>query len=221
MVDVDEIIRATGYLKTSEKPWEIRWDENEQVITHPNLGYFDNRKFNPGKWKSNLFHVTFNYLTEADGYWAAKIISTFTDEDIKAVVRTGGLSDPEAERLLTKILIDRRDMIIHYWFNKVSPLENFEIQEGSSGLELQFDDWGVEKAGVTNRTYSYEAFTVNGKKKKLLTKGESQEPTLTIPTASSEKVLVEVSTHKGDKKNRPVKVTFDPRAPFSILSIEH
>ena len=51
----------------------------------------------------------------------------FTDDDIGVVVRTGRLSDAEAEQYLIERLIERRDKIGRYWFSLVNTLGNFEV----------------------------------------------------------------------------------------------
>jgi hypothetical protein len=221
MVDSREILKAIGLFKIIYKPWERRWDENRKTITHPNLGYFDNNEFNPGTWKSNLPHFAFGYMSAADGYWAAKIISKFTDEEIEALVKTGEISDKAAEKLLTQILIERRDLVVQYWFEKVSPLENFEISETSGGLQIRFDDLGVQKGRTSNHSYRYKAYSLTGKKRKFLEKNSSETASLTLSGGTGEKVLLEIRALEGTKKKPPVKVTFEAQSPHKILSIEH
>lgn len=60
----------------------------------------------------------------------------FTDEEIRAIVRTGELSDPAAEEYLVRCLIERRDKIGRAYFRKVLPIDRFEVRGG----ELVFED---------------------------------------------------------------------------------
>ena len=46
-----------------------------------------------------------------DAFWAARRVMAFTDEMIRAVVKTGQFSDPAAEQYLADVLIKRRDKI--------------------------------------------------------------------------------------------------------------
>ena len=46
-----------------------------------------------------------------DTFWAARRVAAFTDEMIRAAVRTGSYSDPAAEALLADVLIKRRHKI--------------------------------------------------------------------------------------------------------------
>ncbi len=60
----------------------------------------------------------------------------FTDEEIRAIVRAGRLSDPRAEDYLVRCLIERRDRIGRAYFRKVLPIDRFEVRNG----ELVFED---------------------------------------------------------------------------------
>ncbi len=160
-------IFALGFWK---KPWQKRWDENDRKVAIPSVGYFDNRHFNPGRWKNQIPYHAFKDLTAADGYWAAKIVMSFLDDDIAALVDTGELSDPEAKNALTKTLIERRDLIGRFWFEKSCPLEGFEVSRGSSGYRIGAHDLML-KSGLTKspRRYRYCVCKSN-------IRGEQDEP---------------------------------------------
>ncbi len=138
--DFGEFFKSISALGFWKKPWQKRWDENDRKIAIPSVGYFDNRHFNPGRWKNQIPYHALKDLTAADGYWAAKIVMSFSDDDIAALVDTGELSDPEAKNALTKTLIERRDLIGRYWFEKSCPLESFEISRDASGLRIEAQD---------------------------------------------------------------------------------
>jgi len=53
----------------------------------------------------------------------------FTDDDIRAVVRTGGLTDSGAEQYLIQTLIERRNKIGSYYFDQVLALDSFALDE--------------------------------------------------------------------------------------------
>src|SRR5262249_25969491 len=78
----------------------------------------------------------FQNLTDADGYWAAKIVMSFTDAEIRAIVHTGRLSDPAAEEYLAKTLIQRRDKIGRLWLTRLSSFDSFELTPDG---DLKFD----------------------------------------------------------------------------------
>jgi hypothetical protein len=72
--------------------------------------------------------------TDDDTYWAAKIVMSFSVDEIRAIVRTGGLTDPAAEEYLVNTLIERRDKIGRYWLTRKSSFDHFTFEDG----ELHF-----------------------------------------------------------------------------------
>lgn len=179
MIDYGETLKAFLTLGFWKKPWQKRWDEaGHEVTSPPSYGYFDNRQFNPGRYKTQLPYFPFKDLTRADGFWAAKIIMKFSDEDIESLVSTGGFSDPETPKKLTQTLIERRDLIGRYWFKEANPLDEFDL----SGDELRFKDlavrYGFETEGQS--TYRIDVIGKDGAKGERLSREDVQTPSLQI-----------------------------------------
>jgi hypothetical protein len=86
-------------------------------------------------------NTAFANFTDRDGYWAAKILSAFTDEHLEAIVAEGRYRDPDAARWMTRILAERRDITARYFFDRVAPLDFFVHELG----RLTFHDLGVER----------------------------------------------------------------------------
>lgn len=139
MIDYGETAKAFVTLGFWKKPWQKRWDEAGQETGEPGYGYFDNRYFEPDRFRTQLPYFPFKDLTRADGFWAAKILMKFSDEDVKDIVSTGEFSDPEIPKKLAETLIERRDLIARYWFKEANPLDEFDF----SGEELRFEDLAV------------------------------------------------------------------------------
>src|SRR5262249_2177711 len=59
-----------------------------------------------------------------------------SNDQIRAIVKTGQLSDAAAENYLVDCLIRRRDKIGKAFFGKVLPLDRFMVKDG----ELTFED---------------------------------------------------------------------------------
>ena len=98
--------------------------------TYPSLGNFEADFFQPEKWKPEYPNPAFRNMTDEDAFWAARIVMAFTDEQVRAMVRTGQLSDSKAEEYLIACLIKRRDKIGQHWLNQVNPIDYFEVQHG-------------------------------------------------------------------------------------------
>lgn len=163
LLDMGETTKAFLGLGFWEKPWQKRWRETgEQVTSSPAVGYFDNRYFDPAKFKVQLPHYAFKDLTRADGFWAAKQIMAFSDEDIRAAVKAGQYSKPEDAEYIAKILMERRDIVGRYWFNQAAALDRFDVK----GDKLVFEDLRIKHHFLDQSVAAYhvEVIVKNGKK---------------------------------------------------------
>jgi hypothetical protein len=119
-------------LGTYERPWQDIEDAG-----HPEtIGWFGVEGFRPGAWKSSIPNPTFSAITDADGYWGAKLVMSFTDEQLAAAVEVTQWSDPVAKTYILNGLKARRDLIGRYWFARVSPLHRPRLEGGA----VTFDD---------------------------------------------------------------------------------
>jgi len=167
LIDQRMITKALFSFGAFRFPW---WDY-DPTPAYTAVGYFRADVFKPGEWVPTYPNPAFEKLTERDGYWGAKIVMSFSDEDLRAIVETAQISNPDAEAYLLDVLQKRRDKIGRYWFDKVNPLDRFSVTEpspvaaersspSSSPPILQFEDLSVvgdlEPAGT--RSYSYRMF---------------------------------------------------------------
>jgi hypothetical protein len=113
-----------------DRPW-IRTSYPEL----PSIGRLESAAFDPAEWKPEYPNAAFKNLQPEDGYWSAKIVMSFSNDDIRRAVKAGQLTDKRAEEYLIDALIERRDKIGRYWFSKVVSLDNFRIE----GNSLRFD----------------------------------------------------------------------------------
>ena len=124
-------------------PWEEI--EAQDYIPHPSVGYFRSETFRPGQWVSVHPIPAFENMTLRDAFWGAKQVMSFSDEDIRAIVETGELSNSAAEEYLIQTLIERRDMIGEFWFKKINPIDKFKAERRGDRVILKFTDLGTEK----------------------------------------------------------------------------
>jgi hypothetical protein len=122
------------------EPWPVLrriisiglWDSAWIRVRYPELpsiGRFESKEFEPQNWKPEYPNAAFDNALPDDCYWAAKIVMAFTDDDIRAVVRTGGVTDSESEEYLIHTLIERRNKIGRYYFDQVLALDSFVLDE--------------------------------------------------------------------------------------------
>jgi hypothetical protein len=105
--------------------WDRPWIR-AKYPDYPSVGKIDAKYFRPEEWKPEYPNPAFLNMTSQDAYWASKIVMSFTEKEIRAIVRTGQLSDPEAEEYLVETLLERRDKIGRAWMTTVSSFDQFE-----------------------------------------------------------------------------------------------
>jgi hypothetical protein len=88
----------------------------------PSVGRFEAQAFDPLKWKPEYPNPAFDNMRADDAFWAARIVSRFTDEMIGGIVKKGQYSDPRAIEYMTQTLIARRDKVLVTWLNQVCPV---------------------------------------------------------------------------------------------------
>ncbi|MBN2243897.1 MAG: hypothetical protein JW793_14520 [Acidobacteria bacterium] len=120
----------------------------------PSVGRFGWEVFDPVGWVPEYYNPAFANCLPEDAFWAARQVMAFTDEEIRAVVRTGKYSDPAAEDWVVECLIRRRDKIGRAFFSKVLPLDRFEIKNGT----LSFEDLEIRHGFRQGREYAVEWF---------------------------------------------------------------
>ena len=72
-------------------------------------------------------------------FWGARIVTAFSDDHIGAAVSSGQFNDAAADSHLVRFLIERRDRVGQYWFNRLNSLDRFRVEGGA----LRFDDLAV------------------------------------------------------------------------------
>lgn len=133
------------------KPWDV-----PIKMEYPAVGYFESEYFDPERWRPTYPNPAFLRATVRDGYWGAKIVTSFTDEDIDTIVHTGGFTDPRAERYVATVLKARRDKVGRYYFNLVNPLERFSLADTASGKQaLTFENLALSRRYVPAETVAY------------------------------------------------------------------
>jgi hypothetical protein len=152
-----------GYEKRVDGHWMLRriftlgfvvepWRKANQETGIPSVGRFEADRFEPADWKPLQFAEPFRRMTPADAYWGAKIVASFTDAQIAAAIDAAGYEDPRARDYLRRMLVQRRDKIARYWFEKVAPLDFFQVEGGT----LNFHDLAVDLGYVAPRSYRLE-----------------------------------------------------------------
>jgi hypothetical protein len=155
IVDLAQMAASTVTLGLWVRPWEGRTSP-----TIPGVGIIESDKYDPGHWKAYTpSFFPFHDVDRFDGFWGAKIVARFTRAQIRAAVEQGKFSDPRAVNYLTDTLVRRQAKTVRYWFDRVNPLDRFEVEGG----RLCFDDlavrYGVDRSPTR---YAVRAFDYDG-----------------------------------------------------------
>jgi hypothetical protein len=120
--------------------YESKWRRLRRPEGLHECGYFEDKLFDPYEFKSLSPNAAFANMTDRDAYWAAKIIVSFRDDHLRAVVKTGEYLDEGATEYIGSMLASRRDIIARAVFDRVPPLDFFSV----TGDVASFHDLGVE-----------------------------------------------------------------------------
>lgn len=116
----------------------------------PSVGRLEWQYFDPEKWVPMYPNPAFANCLPDDAFWAAKQVMAFSDDQIRAIVKTGEYSDPRAEKWVADCLVGRRDKIGRAYFAKVLSLDRFAVREG----QLVFEDLSVKHRLAAAREYA-------------------------------------------------------------------
>lgn len=117
----------------------------------PAVGRIEGDHFEPEKWKPEYPNPAFQNSRGDDTFWAARRLAAFSDEIIRAVVKTAEFTDARAEDYLVEVLIKRRDRALRQWLTDVNPLVDFTLD--GAGV-LTFRNMAVD-AQVTSAPAAY------------------------------------------------------------------
>ena len=178
VIDNQETAKAVLAVGFYEKPWQKKWRlAGEKSHGSPAVGYFTNELFDPARYKTQFPYEAFRLVTRADGFWAAKLLMSFPDEAIRAVVKAGQYSDAKDAETLAKTLIERRDLILRYWFSRTNPLDGFSF----SGGKLSFRDLAVEQGFASQEGTVYHLEVTSEGTKEKTAELQTKELAFNIP----------------------------------------
>jgi hypothetical protein len=108
--DFDRGVTLPLRLLASPFGYRDLWDPDQPVVS-PAVGRFDAR-LDPRLWKPFYPNLAYEDLDDADAAWAARIVGSFADELIDAIVALGRYSNPRDADYVAETLKRRRDIIV-------------------------------------------------------------------------------------------------------------
>ncbi len=107
---------------------ERPWDRAKITPGAELFAYFPADEFEPEAWKGGYPNPAFARMTTLDGHWAARILTRFSDDLVKAAVEVGDYTDKRHTDVLVKTLIKRRDKIRERYFAGLSPVADLRVR---------------------------------------------------------------------------------------------
>lgn len=139
----------------AEEPWR----RARQSTGIPSIGNYESAVYQPQNFKAMIPQPAFREMTDRDAYWGAKIVASFSNEQIAAAVEAAHYDDPRASAYLVANLIVRRDKIARHWFGRIAPLDYFSVQDDA----LHFSDLAVDIGLAGTRGYDVAVKPTGGR----------------------------------------------------------
>jgi hypothetical protein len=144
------------------RPWFRAKLNSEAEI----FAYFSADNFVPSKWLGGYGNPAFMEMVHDDALWMVRIISRFTDKQLRAMVAQGKLTNPRDAEYLVRTLARRRDIIVREYLKQYSPLARFRLVRRTPGKKRQslcFEDLAILRK-VTNAKQTLYKFRFMGGK---------------------------------------------------------
>ena len=182
--------------------YQPAWRNKKHIpVFSPAIGRYSTRSFRPNKWKSNFTLAALGQMTALDGYWAARIISEFTPEQIRAIVETAEFSNQADTDYLTNEIIARQHIIVRHYAGKRVGLGKFSIKNDGDLKKMRFRDYRFQfpTEKIINNRYIYSVQTL-GKKPKVLIRGKLSDPEIEF----DQKIIKKIAEVGNSAQNRGV-----------------
>ena len=202
-------------------------NEKTARIISSEIGNFTSDEFNPGTWKQTYPSPMFDNLTDADAFWATRVILSFTEADLSNIIDTGGYSDPMTKPYMLRTLMERRQMVARYWLGRTDALSDFAITNATEGITLRFHDLMLDHQLTLPQltTYSYQVKAPHYKSSRITIDHPEFSIGRDILSAAKENVAadapieVNIWTHRQYFTSSPVTVYFDWSPNREMLTI--
>lgn len=206
------------------RPW--------MLIDYPkvpaSVGRFEGDAFDAERWKPEYPNPAFENMRPDDAFWAARIVSRFNDDAIRAVVEKARYTDARATDYVTATLVKRRDKVVKHWLNQVNPVVNAAIDaSGTFTFENAAVSAGVAKSGgqYTLQWFRFDNTTDTKTavgEPATVTEGRTEVPRALL--SGSEHIGVTMTAVHGDHPgwSRPATFHFRVKAgAWELVGSEH
>lgn len=160
-VEVGRSLRALFSLGLYRRPFQTRRSEWETLTQrYPTIGYYPAETYEPEGHRTNRKVPAHMRLTDRDAYWGAKLVTSFSDAQLDALVAAAQLSD-DATAYLAHAMKVRRDIVGRRYLRAFAAVEEPRMAEG--GAAVCFRDLAIERGYAAPAATRYEYEITDGR----------------------------------------------------------
>ena len=193
----------------------------------PAVGRIESTFFRPENWKPEYPNPAFANARPDDRFWAARIISRFSERDVRAIVEAARFSDPRATDYLTEVILARKAKVLMTWLNGTNPFINVSLDDSG---RLRFAN-AAEQVGMGKAAERYTVAWSRFDNASNTHTPVGEPVSITTPSAQAPRDLLDApfvaATIRGHDPDHPEwaqpLVTFFRRAPdgtWSLVGLE-
>ncbi len=194
----------------------------------PGIGRFESKWFVPEEWKNDYPNPAFVRMTERDAFWAAKLIMSFTEEELRAITKTGKFKTEKEEDYFVNTLVIRQRKSGGFGLNRVNPLDEFRLENGVLSFTNLSQKYGLGASGSTYRAQWGVLDNATGNHRDVgqpvsATNSRFQLPRMDLSGAGDPYMTVAIRTDHADHPNwkKMVRVYLRPQSGnFEIVGID-
>ena len=195
IVEVGRSLAALGALGFYQRPYQRQRESWWRLATEqPEIGWFTADDFDPDEYRSGRKVPAHRRITDRDAYWGAKLVTSFSDDQIAAIVAQAGLPFVE-EIYLTRALRIRRDIIGRRYLRAATAVEAPHVAAGGSAL--CFDDLAIARGYADAGEVRYEVAIADesGRPRGAFSaRADAPKTCIPLPSAGGSYRVVEVRT---------------------------
>jgi hypothetical protein len=204
VIEVGRTLGAMASLGFYRRPFQdARSDWQETVSAYPSVGWFPAEEYDPDQFRPNRKVPAHMRRTDRDLYWGAKVVTSFSDAQIAAIVATARLPEKDGAYVQHALQV-RRDAIGRRYLRRMSAVENpamAQAGEGDgagAGAAVCFDDLAIGHGYARVAEVRYDVDVGDGRGNRLVA---GQRP------AAGPRTCVSIGAARADSGYRIVKIT--------------
>ncbi len=151
---------------------------------YDSVGRWESEAYEPDEWRNDYPNPAFVRMTDRDAFWAAKIMMSFTPEELRAIVDTGQFTDPVEGQYLLDVLIERQRKTAGHYMNRLNPIDEFEVTPAGLAFANLSERHGFATTGTTYRV-RWSVYDNGADSARPLTEGSREHASTVIPLPSA------------------------------------